>query len=151
MMKTKTPLNFYFIAIVTISTLLLLLHKPILQILFYAIFIFLYLYVFLGRGSCTVEIKGNNLFVKYIYPWEKNLTFDLFQITNVDYEKGFYDLFSDKTRGGLFVFPKYCADRLILTLRNGDDMDTVFVPINTRIFQFTKIVNNIETFIKKNK
>src|SRR5688572_4408552 len=138
-MKTKIPLNFYFVIIATIAVLCLLIFEPILQILFYTIFTFLFLYILLGRSGCIAEVSGSLLIVNYLYPWEKDITVDLSQIIDVDYEKGFYDLISDKTRGGLYVFPKYCADRLIFTIKNGKDIDTILVPVNTRIFQFNKI------------
>jgi len=150
-MKTKAPLNFYFIILATIGSIILLLYRPFFQIAFYAVFIFLYLYVFLGRDSCKLEIRDNTLLVNYIYPWEKDIAIDLFKVIDVDYEKGFYDLFSDKTRGGLFVFPKYCSDRLILKMKVDDEVDTVFVPINTRIFEFNKIVKHLKSNLSNNK
>lgn len=89
------------------------------------------------------------LYVKYVYPWEKNIEINLANVVDIDFEKGFYDLFSDKTRGGLFVFPKYCADRLILKVRDNKEIDTIYVQVNTRIFEFNKVVKYLQLGLKK--
>jgi hypothetical protein len=75
--------------------------------------------------------------VKYFSPWKKNISIRIADISKIDYQKGFYDFFSEKAIGGIFTFPQYCYDRLIIHSKSGN---ILIVNINTRLFQFKKVL-----------
>ena len=68
-------------------------------------------------------------------------------IVAIEYEKGFYDLFNDKTIPGLYVFPKYCYDKLIVTTKS----ESIDIYINTRMFMFEKLVKYLRARILKSR
>lgn len=142
-LKTQIPLNYYFIFSATAGCLLLIFPAPLFKTVFYEVLIFFYLYFFLGRNACRIVLTDTELRIKYCFFWEKDITVNLGDIAEIDYERGFYDLFSDKTRGGLFVFPKYCSDRLILKMKNNYSIGVMLININTRAFQFDIILKKL--------
>ncbi len=112
--------------------------ETILKTLFYAALNFLLVYAFLLRHACKIEIDALTFKVKYAFPWDRDITLNLSNMESLDYKKGFYDLFSSKSLGGIFVFPKYCYDQLIFEMKKTDDI--VYIEINTRMFAFDKTV-----------
>lgn len=119
---------------------------PILKIAFYLLLTFFFLYVFLARYACRVKVYDNEIMVKYFFFWDNDLIISLSDVSEVDFNKGFYDLYSDKTSGGLYVFPKYCYDTLFLKNKNGV---IVSVKINTRMLTFNKIVSTVGNILNE--
>lgn len=139
-MKTKLPINLYFTTISSIAFGVLLCPGHLFKILFYILFTFFCLYVFLSRRSGTIEVKADEIEIRYFFPWNKPIKIVLSSVSDVDYQKGFYDVFSDKSIGGVFVFPKYCYDRLVFTKNDLQKNTIIQVDINTRRMEFDKVV-----------
>jgi hypothetical protein len=116
------------------------------KVLFYSLLMFLFFYMLLLRFACRLKIKEDVLEVVYAFPWDKKIVIDLAKVESIDYAKGFYDPFSNQSLGGLFVFPKYCYDQLILEVKGEEVLLTL--NINTRIFQFDKCFKTLKTLIK---
>lgn len=134
--STKYPLNSYLILPLTVIQVFFVLDGGLVKTIFYLVVTLFFLYIFLGRHACKVEVRENEVYIHYFFFWEKDICVSTNKIMSIDYGKGFYDLFNDKTIGGLYVFPKYCYDKMIITT----DTDNVEVCINTRMFMFDKLV-----------
>lgn len=144
---SKLPLNIYFS--IGIPTLFVIIgwnkSENHFVLLIYSIVLFLILYYHLSRYSCIVKLDDDKIYISYLSPWLTNESINVKDILDIDYQRGFYNLFSDKTIGGLFVFPKYCNDRMIFYMKNGTEK---IINVNTRIFYFKKIIKLIKTKLK---
>lgn len=139
-MKTGLPLNLFLVILVTVLFVFFLIPANLGKVIFYAAFVFLFLYILLSRYAGTIEITNNELHIRYLFPWNKNVFIKIDTITDVKYQKGFYDLFADKTMGGAFVFPLYCYDKIICNRYGMNSIEEIDININTRIFGFDKAI-----------
>lgn len=147
--KTRYPMILYFIFICLIIQAVMIFDFPALKIAFYLFLTFFFLYMLLARYACRVKVYDHEIIAEYFFFWEKDLVIPLSDISGVDFNKGFYDLFSDKTTGGVHVFPKYCYDTLLLKNQSGA---IISVEMNTRIWTFNKVVSTVRDILdKKNR
>lgn len=144
-MKTRVPFNFYFLVVGTFTVFVILYGQPILKVIFYTTFTFSIIYIQFSRYGCTIEITEKEVVVKYLFPWYKNISVSITQITRVDYQKGFYDLLSSKSIGGAFVFPLYCYDAIILSVKSGDPENLLYIKVNTRLFDLGRFVKTLKS------
>lgn len=145
MYKTKRPFNFYLTIGLSFVVLILLIPDNLFKAIFYSLLVFFFFYITFGRYACTVTLTTKSLHIKYIYPWEKNITIPINPIVKIEYEKGFYDLISDKPRS-VYNFPNYCSDLLIIT-QNDNKESEIHIEINTRFRQFNKMLVKLEELI----
>lgn len=77
--------------------------------------------------------------------WYKTIRLEIINYSEIDYEKSYYDLISDKSIGGLYGFPKYCYDKIILKRKDGE-VEEFYV--NTLMFSFKKAFLAIQERIR---
>ncbi len=145
MYKTKLPFNFYLTIGLTFVVLILLIPDSLIKALFYSLFVFFFFYIAFSRNACTVTLTTERLQVKYIYPWEKNISIPISSITQIEYEKGFYDFISDKPRS-VYNFPKHCSDLLII-IQKDDEHPNIQIEINTRFLEFNRTLKKLNTLV----
>lgn len=133
---TKYPLNIWFVFLLVAIEGVFIIDGPIFRTLFCLIGTFFFLYIFLSRYAAKVEIREDEILVKYFFFWDKDVSFPIGEIKSVDYEKGFFDLFNDKTISGQHVFPMYCYDKLIIKTKS----ETIGICVNTRMFMFDRVI-----------
>ena len=119
---------------------------PVLKIIFYDILTFFFVYILFCRYACRIVISTSLIEINYFFFWDKNIKIPFTNIEEIDYQKGFYDFIDDKAISGLYSFPKYCYD--ILIVHSNVEPKEVFV--NTRIFSFNKVVRYLKNVISKN-
>lgn len=153
MTKTKPPLVFYlnYFAAVVVLILLIASGAGLGKTLFYTMFAFFAFYILFTRDACTISIRQNQLFVNYLFPWQKNKTIPLNGLKEVDYRKGFFDFFSSKGRTRYSSFPNYCSDLITLKYKDSTINEEVNVECNTRMFEFDKIINELAKFTQTSK
>lgn len=145
--ESSYPITLYILMFaLLLQGILLIPGGSIGKVIFYSLLMFLFFYVLLLRFACKVKIKENVLEVIYAFPWDKKIVIDLAKVESIDYAKGFYDPFANQSLGGLFVFPKYCYDQLILEVKGEENLLTLNV--NTRIFRFDKGFKILQTLIR---
>ncbi|MBN8667467.1 MAG: hypothetical protein J0M30_08175 [Chitinophagales bacterium] len=148
LITTRYPFNPYFTIVVSLIVFLLMFKTSIQSGFFYSILSFSFFYILLCRNSCRVVLFKDQIYVNYFFPWEKNIILDISNLVEVDYEYSFFNYFSDKTRAGLFVFPKYCADELKLNILSYGKIEQYSLEINTRMFGFNRLVRKLSEMVK---
>jgi hypothetical protein len=138
LVKTRPPFSAIILALVLIITISEALFNwvwLVYSIPFYVIF-----YMHFCRYCCVVLITEYDFIVHYIAPWKKDIEVKTGNITRIDYEKGYYDFFARKTitTSGLYSFPIYCYDRLIIYQNKTEN--PIYLNVNTRAFDFDKIL-----------
>lgn len=133
---TRYPLNSWFVFLLVVIEGVFIIDGPVFRTLFYLTGTFFFLYIFLSRYAAKVEIREEEILVKYFFFWDKDVSVPRGEIRSIDYEKGFFDLFNDKTISGLYVFPMYCYDKLIIRTQN----ENIEICVNTRMFMFDRLV-----------
>lgn len=129
LLETKLPYNFTIL----LTTVIFFLIASIFNWVWLAYVgpFFLIFYIQFCRFCGTVVITPDQILVKYVMPWNQNHIIGMVDILNVDYQKGFYSPLSSKSIGEVYVFPKYCFDRLIVNLKSSRE---IIININTRNF-----------------
>lgn len=145
MYKTKLPFNFYLTIGLTFVVLVLLIPDSLIKAFFYSLLVFFFFYIAFGRNACKVTLTTERLQIKYIYPWEKDITIPINSITQIEYKKGFYDFISDKQRS-VYNFPKYCSDLLII-IQKDDKHPNIQIEINTRLLEFNRMLKKLNNLI----
>lgn len=126
---------------------LLFMGSPITKVVFYLVTSFLFFYLLFSRYACRILLYEDEIYVRYFFFWEKNTCVLLNKVQGVDYRKGFYDFIDDKSLGGLYSFPKYCYDEIIIKKMSGE----FELHVNTMLFSFNKLISNINTTIKNTR
>lgn len=147
-MKTKLPFSIFFSLAITAALLPLYFGISIGRIFVYELLTLSLLYLIFSRFACRMMLTEDALHVKYLFPWNKDIKIQVASIQKVEIKKGFYDLFSDDTIAGLFVFPRFCYDQLILEIYADGKVDTAIISVNTRFSQFDRIVKLIKKRLK---
>ena len=139
LLKTRPPFNVVLLGLIILFLTVESFFNPVWII--YSIPLYPMFYVQFCRYCCVVSITKQNLNVYYFAPWNKNIEIKIGDIKKIEYLTGFYNytILSTKRLGGLHTFPKYCYDRLIINL-NDSENSIIQVDINTRIFEFRKIL-----------
>jgi len=137
LIKTAPPINSILLCLLIILLIIESFSNKVWLV--YTLPICAIYYVHFCRYCCIVIITEKNLVIKYIAPWNRVINIKIENIKSVDYEKGFYDILSSKTRGGIFVFPQYCYDRLIVH-QDDSEKPIIYLNINTIIYGFDKIL-----------
>ena len=145
MYKTKLPFNFYLAITSALMILIILVPDGIVKACFYSVLVFFFIYIVFSRDACIVKLTTEFLRIKYVYPWEKGINIPIKSIKQIEYEKGFYDLVSDKQRS-FYNFPKYCSDLLIITQHDKEQPD-IQIEINTRFRQFDVMFEKLKKLI----
>jgi hypothetical protein len=137
LLKTRLPFNLLLLCLIIIILTIESIFNPVWTI--YSIPICGIFYAHFCRYCCVVLISKQDFIIYYIVPWNKTVIIKIENIARVDYQKGFYDLSSTKPIGGVFNFPQYCYDRLIIYL-NDPKKSIVYLNVNTRMCDFDKIL-----------
>jgi membrane protein YdbS with pleckstrin-like domain len=87
--STKYLLNIWFVFLLVAIEGVFIIDGPIFRTLFYLIGTFFFLYIFLSRYAAKVEIREDEILVKYFFFWDKDVSFPIGEIKSVDYEKVF--------------------------------------------------------------
>lgn len=143
MLVTKRPLSFYLLIIIAILFFAICITQKMnifASILYCSLISSLFYYIFC-RYSCIVVIENNKLRINYLFPWNKDIQFDLKCISKFYYRNGFYSPFSDNSViiGGI----NFCFDTLVFKIKD-DETDEKIIKINTRLFFFDRIIEKIE-------
>ena len=137
-MKTKLPISLYIVNVLSILFFLFFIPS-FSEAIVYTSTLYIILYLMFTRHSCRILVEDNFIKIKYFYIWEKNINFQIKGKCEIDYKKGFYDFFSDKSFQNLFNFPIYNFDRILIAFKQ-PNIDTIYLDVNTRMFQFEKVI-----------
>ena len=148
-MKTRLPLSVYLSLAITAALLPTYFGIPLVRIIVYETLTFGLLYIIFGRFACRLTLTDDTLYVKYLFPWNKDIRVRVIDVRDVEVKKGFYDLFSENTIAGLFVFPRFCYDQLILNIYDDGKLKTTIININTRFSQFDQIVKLLKKRLER--
>lgn len=117
-----------------LSILALLINLPVAMLLFYTFFC---------RHSSKIEITAKNeMRITYFFPWDKNVLINLTKFKYIDYARGFYNPFDERTLGYSSLFRK-CYDLLIVSDNINDSQ--IEIKVNTKLLNFHKLIR----FLKK--
>ena len=117
----------------------------VLACLFYSSIVASILYYYMLRRLCIVKLYQDKISVYYLFLFKTIIvTFD--SINSFDYYKNGFNLFSNKISPNLVIKP---FDTLMLKLTKDNKAEKIELFLNMRVFEFKKLLIEIERIVIK--
>ncbi|MBB6502918.1 hypothetical protein [Pedobacter cryoconitis] len=101
-------------------------------------------YFFLSRYSCRLQIdQFDVLHIRYLIPWNKNITVKLKDYKYMDYGRGFYGFLGTRKNGNLNLL-RVPQDTIVLSNSTDFKNEVAILKVNLRIGQFKELLDYLE-------